>query len=335
LFDGFISSVGISKRLEKGGKSAQNECMTNTTVKKGKKTAAHDPIDFDAEIAELHVVLRALGEEAIMMRNGGKLAEKENAYSGDIVTEADKLIDAELVKRIASRHPTHHVRGEQGNVSGPADSPHAWIVTPIDGTRNFSKGLSFHAIAVAFLENNMPTMGMLYFPELSRFVYAISGRGVTDNGKPLKAFARPEAREMKHALIAGSTTRRKSGKAEILGTLRTSSLNMMNTGSTAYNAILLAERKIDAIVNADSAMFNIIALIPVLEEAGCVLSGFTEDRLDPKTSAVLEKDPSLFADDALDSGIEKDRVPFIAATNSSLISDIKKNILPVWKKAQG
>jgi len=302
------------------------------TALKGSSKAA--PIDFNEEIAELRTLLRALGEEAIMMRNGGKLAEKENEYSGDIVTEADKLIDADLVKRIAARHPTHHVRGEQGNASGPLESPYRWIVTPIDGTRNFSKGLAYFAIAIAFLENETPLMSVLYFPELSRFVHAVKGHGVYDNNKPLTIFERPETHAMTHALIAGSTTRRKTGRAEVLGTLRMASLNIVNTGSTAYNAMLLAERRIDAVVNADAAMFNVIALIPILNEAGCIITGFEENKLDLKVDSILKKDPALFADDALDSGVDKDRTPFIAATNAELIADIRKKILPAWENAE-
>ena len=302
-----------------------------TTAAKAKKTA---PIDYDAEIAELHVLLRALGEEAIMMRNGGKLAEKENEYSGDIVTEADKLIEAEIVKRIASRHPEHYVRGEQGNVHGSINSPHKWIITPIDGTRNFSKGLRFFSIAIAFLENDVPVMGILYFPELVRFVWAIKGRGVFDNGKPLETFERPEENEMSHAVLAGATTRRKGGRAEVLGTLRMASLNLLNMGSTTFNCVLLAERKIDAVVNVDGALFNIVAAVPILEEAGCVIAGFQEDYLDLKIKTALAKDPAMFADDPLDAGLEKDRVPFIAATNMDLIKDIKKNILHVWESAE-
>ena len=67
----------------------------------------------------MHVLLRALGEQAIMMRNGGKLAEKEKSYFGDIVTEADHLIEREIVKRIQARYPDHCVNGEENGPSKP------------------------------------------------------------------------------------------------------------------------------------------------------------------------------------------------------------------------
>ncbi len=279
-------------------------------VKKHKAAA----IDLDAEIAELHVLLRAVGEEAIMMRNGGKLAEKEKSYFGDIVTEADHLIEREIVKRIQARYPDHCVRGEESGPSKPEGSlcEYEWIVNPIDGTANFAKGLTFFATAITFLDHGVPAMGVLYFPELSRFVHAIKGGGIYDNGKMLKPFERPEARGIRHAVIAGATTRRKDGRAAIVSALRMSSLNLVNSGSTSYNGMLLAEGKLDAIVHTDASLFNIAALIPILEEAGCILSGFEEDYPD----------------------LSKDRIQFIAASNPDLVADIKKQILPAWEKAE-
>ena len=288
-----------------------------TTPSTKRKTKQAEPIDFAAEIAELQVLMRALGEEAIMMRNGGKLAEKENTYFGDIVTEADSLLEREIVKRIQTRYPEHCVRGEELGASRPLSAEDAiceyeWIVNPLDGTTNFSKGLKFFSIGVAFFDHGVPTMGVAYFPELFRFVNAVKGKGVHDNGKPLPVFARPKVEEMRRALIAGATTRRKAGRASMIGEIRMHSMNMVNTGSMMYNCLLLAEGKVDAVIHTDATIFNVAAVIPILEEAGCVVSGFEE------------KIPDL----------SRDFIPFIAASNPALLADIKKNILPYWEKVE-
>ena len=272
-------------------------------------------VDFETEIPELHVLLRALGEEAIMMRNGGKLAQKEKTYSGDIVTEADHLVEREIVKRIMQRYPEHCIRGEEMGASRPMEAgvcEYEWIINPIDGTTNFSKGLKFFSIAIAFLDHGVPTMGILYFPQLSRFVSAVKGQGVYDNGQPLVKFQRPAVANMRNALIAGATTRRKNGRSEVLGALRVNSLNLVNTGSMTYNCMLVAEGYLDAAIHTDATIFNIAAAMPILEEAGCAISGFTEAHPD----------------------LGKDRMTFITASNRELIKDIQKHILPTWEKAE-
>jgi myo-inositol-1(or 4)-monophosphatase len=280
---------------------------------KSKKEA---PIDFEAEIAELQVLFRVLGEEAIMMRKAGKLAEKEKSYFGDIVTEADHLIEREIIKRIQLRYPNHCVNGEESGQSRPAAAGHTceyeWIVNPIDGTTNFSKGLKFFSISVGFLDHGVPVMGIIYFPELARFVHAIKGHGVFDNGKPFQRFERPETRDMKHALIAAATTRRKNGRQEILGALRMGSLNLVNSGCMTYNCIELAEGKIDAAINTDATLFNIAAAIPILNEMGCTVSGFDE----------------AFPD------LSKERIPFIATSNPALLKDIRANVKEVWERRE-
>lgn len=288
----------------------------STKQNKVQKSGARTDFDFETEISELHVLLRALGEEAIMMRNGGKLAQKEKTYFGDIVTEADQLIEREIVKRIQARYPDHCVNGEETGPTKPSGNvcEYEWIVNPINGTTNFSKGLEFFSIAVALLQHGVPILGVFYFPELHRFVYAARGgemSGVFDNGKPLKKFERPEAMDIKHALIAGASPRRKSGRYEIMTTLGEQALRMLNFGSITYNCMLLADGKIDAVVHTDATIFNITAAIPILEEAGCVISGFDGGHPD----------------------LSGETIPFIASSNAELLADIKKHVLPAWKKA--
>jgi fructose-1,6-bisphosphatase/inositol monophosphatase family enzyme len=301
-------NIGILSNIEKILKKGQNKGMARTSS---------DTFDLSAEIAELQVLLRALGEEAIMMRNGGKLAEKEKEYFGDIVTEADHLIEREIVKRIQARYPDHCVRGEETGSTKPKGSvcEYEWIVNPINGTTNFSKGLEFFSIAVALLRGSVPVLGILYFPELHRFVYAIDDgsatkQGAFDNGKHLKKFDRAEAYTVQQALIAGASPRRKNGRHEVMSLLSDEALRMLNFGSITYNCMLLADGKIDAVVHTDATIFNITAAVPILEAAGCVVSGFNTDGID----------------------FSNEQIPFIAASNPKLLADIKKHILPVWNK---
>jgi myo-inositol-1(or 4)-monophosphatase len=308
---GFVSCSrwDIDKILKKD----ENRGMTDTRTKAHKKTDLPD-FDFDTEISELHVLLRALGEEAIMMRDGGKLAEKEKSYFGDIVTEADGLIEREIVKRIQARYPDHCVKGEETGPTKPTGSvcEYEWVVNPINGTTNFSKGLEFFSIAVALMRSGVPILGVMYFPELHRFVTAVRGQGVFDNGKPLKRFERPETETLRQALVAGASTRQKNGRYEVMTLLSNLSLRMLNFGSITYNCMLLADGKIDAVVHTDATIFNIMAAIPVLEEAGCVVSGFDGDVLD----------------------FSGEHIPFIAASNAKLLADIKKHVFPVWESTK-
>jgi myo-inositol-1(or 4)-monophosphatase len=281
----------------------------DTTTKK-QATA----VNFQEEVAELHTLFRVLGEEAVMMRNAGKLAEKERAYFGDIATEADLLIEKEIVKRIQARYPDHCVNGEQSGPSKPEGSlcEYEWIVNPIDGTTNFSKGLTFFSIAVGLLHAGIPVMGTVYFPELSRFIYAVKDEGVYDNGKPLTVFKRPAVQEMKYALIATATSRKNAERSAILRAIRLGSQNMINTGAMTYNCVLLAERKIDAVIHTDATPFHIAAVMPILAEAGCTISGFEKEMPD----------------------LGGERTQVIFAENRQLHQDIRNKILPQWKAIQ-
>lgn len=278
------------------------------------KSQSHkSEIDFKEEIAELQVLLRALGEEAIMMRNGGKLAEKEKEYFGDIVTEADRLIEREIVKRIQARYPDHCVNGEENGPTKPKGDvcEYEWIVNPINGTTNFSKGLEFFSIAVALLHSGVPALSVVYFPELHRFVHAIKGKGVFDNGQPLRKFERAEAQTVRQALVVGASPRRKNGRYEVMMLLGDQALRVLNFGVMTYNCILLADGKVDAVVHTDASLFNFTAAMLILEEAGCVVTDFHGKPID----------------------LSQKEIPVIATSNQALLDDIKKHVLLVWERS--
>ena len=63
------------------------------------------------------------------------------------VTEADRAIEAELRRTLARERPDDAILGEEEGASGSGGR--RWIVDPIDGTRNYSRGIPVWATLVA------------------------------------------------------------------------------------------------------------------------------------------------------------------------------------------
>lgn len=285
--------------------------LKKAPAKKAKKAGSND-VNFEKDIAELQIILRALGEQAIMMRDGGKLAEKEKTYFGDIVTEADRLVERELAKHIRSWHPDHRVRGEEGTNEGDPESTYQWLIDPVDGNTNFSKGSDFFAISVGVTKNGKPVMGALYFPALARFIYAEKGKGAFENGNPFKLYERPHAEDLHHALVAGAISSRHDGRLPILDKIRLEGMNLVNTGAMTYNSLLVAERKMDASVHTDATPYDLAGVIPIIEETGGFVTGIGNDYPD-------------FRNESID---------VILASNKKLGNDIKKHLQQFWKQAE-
>ena len=101
---------------------------------------------------------------------------------GQIVTEADvaaeKYLHDELIKLLPGT-----LVGEESSAADPSvldalgRDPVVWIIDPVDGTKNFSKGKPRFAVIVALVHNGHTVMGWIYDPISDRMIHAVKGQG--------------------------------------------------------------------------------------------------------------------------------------------------------------
>lgn len=75
-----------------------------------------------------------------------KRYEMKNAH--DIVAEADLKAEAIILGRIKETFPDHAILSEEARESGK-ESEYRWIVDPLDGTINFSRGITEFSVSIA------------------------------------------------------------------------------------------------------------------------------------------------------------------------------------------
>jgi histidinol-phosphatase len=98
------------------------------------------------------------------------------------VTIADRLVEDELRNMVPS---TDGVVGEESGVSGPAGARRRWIIDPIDGTKNFVRGIPVWATLIALEEEGEITVGVASAPALGRRWWAAHDEGAFANGQPI------------------------------------------------------------------------------------------------------------------------------------------------------
>src|ERR1700736_3636071 len=115
--------------------------------------------------------------------------ETEYKIGHDPVTEADRALDAVLRKEL--------LRDGEGWLSEESvDDPvrlqrsRVWVVDPLDGTREFVKGLPEFCASIGFAENGRPVAGGIYNPATDETFLGSIESGVTYNGKPASASPR-------------------------------------------------------------------------------------------------------------------------------------------------
>lgn len=92
------------------------------------------------------------------------------------VTDADEAVEAELRTILARERPDDHVLGEE--YGGAAKfSGRQWVIDPIDGTKNFVRGVPVWASLIALLHDGAPVVGVVSAPALNRRWWAAAGLG--------------------------------------------------------------------------------------------------------------------------------------------------------------
>lgn len=150
-------------------------------------TAAVTAAIRDVADAEILPKFRALADDEIIEKR-----------PGDVVTVADRLAEQALTRIFRAANPDCLVVGEEGIYADPAPlkalptAELAWVIDPIDGTRNFASGSPDFAVMVAEVRAGVTTRGWIWQPMHGRMYVAELGSGVRLNDEPVAARPVPE-----------------------------------------------------------------------------------------------------------------------------------------------
>ena len=113
-----------------------------------------------------------------------KMHQKEG--KGNFVTEYDSKVQAMLKEKLLTLLPEAAFFGEEDEADKTDISKgYAFIVDPIDGTANFTRGLDHSCISVALAKDGYPIKGVIYNPYKKETYYAERGGGAFCNGEPI------------------------------------------------------------------------------------------------------------------------------------------------------
>lgn len=135
------------------------------------------PVDNDVS-ADLTLALGlAESADAMTMDRFGALDLRiETKPDLTPVTDADQSVERELRDMLGREHPDDKVFGEEfGGTT--TSSGRQWIIDPIDGTKNFVRGVPVWCTLIALLQDGVPVVGVVSAPALGRRWWAAQGTG--------------------------------------------------------------------------------------------------------------------------------------------------------------
>ena len=185
------------------------------------------------------------------------------------VTEADRAVEAELRTILALERRRDAVLGEEEGQSG--SSARRWIVDPIDGTRNYSRGVPVWATLIALEDHGRVILGVVSAPALHRRWWAERGEGAHANGDVVRVsrIARPEDAVLTFAL------------EQSLPSLAGRAWHARGYGDF-WSHTLVAEGAVDGAIDAIGvSLWDLAAVQVIVEEAGGTFTDFAgEHRVD-------------------------------------------------------
>lgn len=139
-------------------------------------------------------IVREAGRIALGRWPGdGHTLESWDKTPGNPVSEADLVVDKFLRRELGKLLPAAAWLSEEtADDKIRTQSDLAWLVDPIDGTRDFVRGRPGWSISVALISSGKPLVGMLAAPARQEEWFGFAGKGSTLNGNRLKASTRTE-----------------------------------------------------------------------------------------------------------------------------------------------
>ncbi|MFT4288228.1 inositol monophosphatase family protein [Nocardioides sp.] len=185
------------------------------------------------------------------------------------VSDADRAVEESIRRTLSRTRSRDAITGEETGSTG--SSSRRWIVDPIDGTKNYVRGVPVWATLIALAVEDEVVMSVVSAPQLGRRWWAAQGQGAW-TGRSLMKATRCEVsdvRRLEDASLAYSSL----GGWEERGRLEDVLALMRRVWRTRgygdfWSYMLLAEGAVDIAAEPELEVYDMAALVPIVTEAG-------------------------------------------------------------------
>ena len=215
-------------------------------------------------------------------------------YKGDVdlVTIADRTVEAYLQDALLTAFPSHGIYGEEGT-RDRLDAEYRWYIDPLDGTTNFAHGFPHFCVSMGLEhrtaglapEHDGPIVaGLIYDPMRDELFTAERGKGAFLNGKPIHVSSVPELGEALVATGFPSRKRHENPNIHFYHEFTMRSHGVRRAGSAALDLAYIACGRMDAYWEFGLNPWDTAAGFLLIEEAGGMVTDFDGEyrKLDSK-----------------------------------------------------
>src|SRR6478609_828380 len=226
-------------------------------------------VDFAAFVDRLATV----SGEAILpfFRTSLGVENKGGPGTFDPVTAADRAAETAMRTLIRASFPDHGIVGEEyGNERTQAE--YVWVLDPIDGTKSFISGMPIWGSLIGLMRNGVAVFGMMHQPFVGeRFTGDGGAAHYRGPAGERELHVRPCASLSDAMLFTTSPQLMNADERAAFGRVE-AAVKLSRYGGDCYPYCMLAAGHVDLVIEAGLKPHDIVALIPIIEGAGGIIT---------------------------------------------------------------
>jgi len=187
--------------------------------------------------------------------------------SFDPVTLADKAAEKAIRDLINKHYPGHGIFGEEYGEEN-TDAQFCWIIDPIDGTRSYISGLPLWGTLIGLYENGVPIAGIMHQPFTGERYLSDGTQSKLVHLDQSKNIYSRKTKSISDCLMLSTSPKLFEGD-ELESFLRVeNACRLSRYGTDCYAYVMVASGQVDLVVESKLFIYDIAALIPIIENAG-------------------------------------------------------------------
>jgi myo-inositol-1(or 4)-monophosphatase len=187
----------------------------------------------------------------------------------NFATAADHTSERTIIRRLAQHDSDIPVLAEESARKELTHANRLWVVDPIDGTLNFSRGLPFYCVLIGYVEEGRTRAAAVHAPRTGETFVASEGGGATLNGIPIHATRVTKLREaFAVSSLRFGETKTKSSR---FVTLNATCARLRVIGSAGLEICYVAMGRLDLFVHEALSPWDIAAPHLIAREAGAAV----------------------------------------------------------------
>ncbi len=212
----------------------------------------------------------------------------------DFVTEVDKRAEMIIVETLHKSYPDHAILAEESGRQG--NSPHVWIIDPLDGTTNYLHGFPQYAVSIALQHNGELDQAVVYDPLRQELFTASRGAGAMLNNKRIRV---SKQKHLQGALLGtGFPFREQDRLDEYLDTFKalfSMTAGIRRAGAASLDLAYVACGRLDGFWEFGLEPWDMAAGALLVKEAGGMSSDIYGDGNYMESGNIIAANPEIIS----------------------------------------